>query len=129
MTISDNVRLRQAGPDDYDAVVKMHYPSWRESYRGVLMPHVLDLFDPQTWITADYPVRVNRPGWAMWLAESDGELVGMSIFGPEPDHPDRLEIDSLYVAMGHHRQGVGAVLLNHMVDSHPSGEIVVWCAE
>ncbi len=121
--------MRQAGPEDYADVVEMHYPSWRESYRGILTPELLDLFDRRTWVTQDYPQRLMRPGWQMWLAESDGQLLGMCIFGPEQDSPDLLEIDSLYVALGSHRQGVGRLLLDHAVASHTAGDIITWCAE
>jgi len=123
------ILIRQAEPSDYADVVQMHYPSWRESYRGILAPQVLDLFDRQQWIDEEYPQRLNRAGWAMWLAESDGRLIGMTVFGPELANPGQLEIDSLYIAVDNQRRGVGGLLLDHALAAHPSGDAVVWCAE
>ncbi|WP_211699409.1 GNAT family N-acetyltransferase [Mycobacterium spongiae] len=125
----DGISLRQAGPADYENVAEMHYPSWRSSYRGIMTPQMLDLFDTQKWIDEEYPQRLTRPGWAMWLAEAQGRIIGMSIFGPEIDNPDHLEVDSLYVAAGSERRGIGGLLLDHALSSEPSHDAVVWCAE
>ncbi|CAM4221095.1 putative acetyltransferase [Mycobacterium basiliense] len=125
----DGISIRQAEPADYEDVARMHYPSWRLSYRGIMTPEMLDLFDWQRWIDEEYPRRLSRPGWAMWLAESGDHIVGMSIFGPEDDHPDRLEIDSLYVAAEKPRRGIGSLLLDHALGTEPANDAVLWCAE
>ncbi|BAV41305.1 acetyltransferase [Mycobacterium ulcerans subsp. shinshuense] len=125
----DGISIRQAEPADYLNVAQMHYPSWRLSYRGIMTPETLDLFDWQEWIDEEYPRRLARAGWSMWLAESGGQIVGMSIFGPEPDNPDQLEIDSLYVAAGNDRRGIGGLLLANSLNSAPSHDAVLWCAE
>lgn len=125
----DGIQLRQAQPADYESVVKMHYPSWRESYAGILAPNVLDMFAEQNWSDDEYPHRLNRPGWSMWLAEADGQLIGMSIFGPELENPDHLEIDALYIAVESQRRGVGSVLLDNALGSRPTADVVLWCAE
>ena len=127
--IPAGIQVRQAEPSDYENVAEMHYPSWRQSYAGILTPYVLDLFDWQKWVDEEYPERLSRSGWAMWLAESDGQLMGMSIFGPESGNPDHLEIDSLYVAVENQRRGVGGLLLDKALRSQPSCDVVVWCAE
>lgn len=129
MEMPDRISIRQAGPADYENVAKMHYPSWRLSYRGIMTPELLDMFEWQKWIDEEYPRRLSRAGWAMWLAESGDQILGMSIFGPEPEHPDHLEIDSLYVAAGKDRRGIGGLLLDHVLDSAPAHDVVVWCAE
>jgi GNAT superfamily N-acetyltransferase len=125
----DGISIRQAEPADYENVAEMHYPSWRLSYRGIMTPQMLDLFDLQKWVDEEYPRRLSRAGWAMWLAVSDGQLIGMSIFGPEAENPDHLEIDSLYVAAGCERRGIGGLLLDHALSSQPSHDAVLWCAE
>ena len=127
--IPAGIQVRQAEPSDYENVAEMHYPSWRQSYAGILTPYVLDLFDWQKWVDEGYAERLSRSGWAMWLAESDGQLMGMSIFGPESGNPDHLEIDSLYVAVENQRRGVGGLLLDKALRSQPSCDVVVWCAE
>jgi GNAT superfamily N-acetyltransferase len=127
--IPDRIRIRQAVPADYENVMEMHYPSWRQSYTGILTPYVLDMIDPQNWVDQEYLLRLSRSGWTMWLAESDGQPIGMSIFGPEPGNPDHLEIDALYIAVESQRRGIGGLLLDKALSSQPSDDAVVWCAE
>ncbi|KZS80222.1 GNAT family N-acetyltransferase [Mycobacterium persicum] len=125
----DGISIRRAKPADYANVAPMHYRSWRLSYRGIVIPELLDLFDWRAWIGREYPLALSRAGWGMWLAESSGHIVGVSIFGPEPGNPDHLEIDALYVAAGHERRGIGSLLLDHALSSEPSHDAVLWCAE
>ena len=124
------VEIREARVPEYRHVAQMHYRAWRQSYHGIIAAVLLDLFDdPLHWAYSVYPERLSQPGWAMWLAESRGQLVGMSIYGPEPARPDRLEIDALYVAPEHQGQRVGSLLLTDALTAQPAGDVVLWCAE
>lgn len=125
----DQIRIRQAGPSDFPHVAEVHFPSWRESYRGVVPGEILDLFSIRQWIDNEYPQRLSRDGWSMRVAESGGRIVGMSISGPDQADPDHIEIDSLYVATDSLRHGVGSLLLADMLESQPAGDVVTWCAE
>lgn len=125
----DDIQIRQAEPADYENVKKIHYLSWRQSYAGIMPPFALNLFDQQSWDLDAYTEAVGRAGWTMRLAESDGKLVGMSIFGPQPGDPDHLEIEALYVAVDNQRRGVGGLLLDHALSSQPAQDVVLWCAE
>ena len=123
------VEIREARVPEYRRVAQMHYRAWRQSYRGIIAPVLLDLFDdPLHWAGHVYPEKLSQPGWAMWLAESGGQPVGVSISGPEPKRPDRLEIDALYVEPEHQGQRVGSLLLAHALTSQPLGDVVLWCA-
>lgn len=123
-----SVDYRQALEADYPAVAAMHYPVWRESNSGVMTPYVLDLFDgPETWPDGRYPETLSKRGWAMWIAESDGQVVGMTMFGPVPDDPSLVELDSLYVATKN--EGIGSSLLQKALDLQPAGDVVLWVAE
>jgi GNAT superfamily N-acetyltransferase len=124
------VEIRAARVQEYRQVARMHYRAWRQSYRGILPSVLLDLFDdPLHWADNVYPDKLSQPGWTMWLAAFGGAPVGVSIFGPEPGRPDRLEIDALYVAPEHQGQRVGSLLLADAVSSHSSDDVVLWCAE
>lgn len=91
----------------------------------MVTPYVLDQFDgPETWPDKRYRATLSAPGWTMWIAESDGEVVGMTMFGPTPDDPHLVELDSLYVATKN--QGIGGSLLGKALDSQPSDEVVLW---
>jgi GNAT superfamily N-acetyltransferase len=127
---SKDVKIRRAGPSDFDKVATMHYPVWRKSWAGILENHVLDvLATPKLWATVKYPEALSQSGWGMWVAEVPGKLLGVTIFGPDAANNADLKIDALYTAQEAKGLGVGVRLLNKAVRSNPTGDVVLWCAE
>jgi GNAT superfamily N-acetyltransferase len=127
---SSDIRIREATRDDFADVAEMHYPVWRQSWAGILSPPLLDILGPaKRWVAEVYPQTLDRRGWHMWIAESGGRTLGVAIFGPDPDAPDELQIDALYVAEESQRHGVGARLLDEVLRACPSGDVILWCAE
>jgi GNAT superfamily N-acetyltransferase len=127
---ASDITIREAKPDDFASVAEMHYPVWRQSWSGILAPPLLDILGPpKRWVAEIYPQSLNRRGWSMWIAEADGRTIGVTIFGPDSADPDHLLIDALYIAEESQRHGVGSRLLEKAVGSHPSGDVVLWCAE
>jgi GNAT superfamily N-acetyltransferase len=127
---SSDIRIREAKPDDYAGVAEMHYAVWRRSWTGILSPPVLDILGPaKRWVAEIYPQSLSRRGWGMWIVESGGQAIGVTIFGPDSADPDHLLIDALYVDEESQRHGIGGRLLDEVVTSHPAGDIVLWCAE
>ncbi|WP_082977106.1 GNAT family N-acetyltransferase [Mycobacterium sp. 852002-50816_SCH5313054-b] len=107
----------------------MHYPVWRRSWAGILLPQVLDLLGPpKRWVAEIYPQSLKRVGWRMWVAEAGGRTLGVAIFGPDSDRPDDLLVDALYVAEECQRHGLGGRMLDEVLGSHPSGDVILWCA-
>ena len=127
---ASDITIREATPEDFSDVAAMHYPVWRRSWNGILAAPVLDLLGPaERWVADVYPQSLNRRGWRIWIAESGGRTLGVAIFGPDSDDPDALQIDALYVAEESQRHGIGGRLLDEVLSSHPSGDVVLWCAE
>jgi GNAT superfamily N-acetyltransferase len=125
-----DVTVREATSVDFADVAAMHYPVWRKSWSGVLADQVLDgLTSPRTWAVLLYPRDLSRPGWRMWIAEAAGQLLGMTIFGPDPDDPERIELDALYISQASQRHGVGSQLLAKVLDADPRSDVVLWCAQ
>lgn len=125
-----NIRIRAAKPIDFPKVAAMHYPVWRQSWTGILDPYLLDMIgSPKLWVEESYPQSLKRGGWSMWIAESGGQPIGMTMFGPDIAHPDRIQIDALYVAENSQRHGIGGRLLNRALHSHPSADMILWCVE
>jgi GNAT superfamily N-acetyltransferase len=125
-----DIRIREAKPTDFAKVAEMHYPVWRQSWTGMLADYMLDMLaTPTRWATETYPENLRPPGWAMWIAESGGQILGMSIFGPDSASPEHLQIDALYTVEDSQRRGIGSRLLNRAVRSNPSGDVILWCAE
>lgn len=127
---ASDIAIRVATRDDFAEVAAMHYPVWRRSWAGILTPPVLDILGPPSrWVTEIYPKTLGRRGWSMWIAESGGRPLGVAIFGPDPDVPDALQIDALYVADDSQRHGIGGRLLDEVMRSRPAGDVILWCAE
>lgn len=82
-----NIRIRAAKPIDFPKVAAMHYPVWRQSWTGILDPYLLDMIgSPKLWVEESYPQSLKRGGWSMWIAESGGQPIGMTMFGPDIAH-------------------------------------------
>jgi GNAT superfamily N-acetyltransferase len=127
---SKDVKLRRAGPSDFEKVAEMHFPVWRKSWAGIVEDYLLDLIaTPKWWATVSYPEAVNRTGWGLWVAEVRNNILGMTIFGPDTTNADLLRIEALYTAVEAHKLGIGVRLLNKAVRSNPSGDVILWCAE
>jgi GNAT superfamily N-acetyltransferase len=127
---ASDIRIREAKPSDFAKVAEMHYPVWRQSWAGILADYMLDILGtPKHWATQTYPENLSRGGWTMWIAESGGKILGMTMFGPDRASPDQLQIDALYTAQEGQRLGIGGRLLNKAVRSNPSGDVILWCAD
>ncbi|MEQ7848415.1 GNAT family N-acetyltransferase [Nocardioides kribbensis] len=114
------VRLREATPDDAEALTHLHLDVWDDAYTGLVEQRVLDER------RADVPARVER--WRgilagpreepLWLAVEAGpgggeELVGFASAGParDGDVDTATELWSLYVRARLWGTGVGYALL------------------
>lgn len=125
-----DITVREATPIDFADVAAMHYSVWRQSWCGIVPDSVIDgLTSPKTWAVLLYPRDLSRPGWRMWVAEAGGQLLGMTVFGPDPDDPERVELDALYISQASQRHGVGDLLLAKVLNSGPRGDVVLWCAK
>jgi GNAT superfamily N-acetyltransferase len=127
---SSDIRIREAEPADFAGVAEMHFPVWRQSWTGMVAAHLLDMLGPpKRWAAVVYPQTLSRRGWSMWIAESGGRILGMTIFGPDDANPDQVQIDSLYTVEESQRHGIGGRLLNKALRANPSGDVILWCAE
>ncbi len=127
---STDITIRAVQPDDLPRAAEMHYASWRRSWAGIVIEPLLDILGPpQRWVAEVYPQNLGRPDWAMWIAESGGRTVGVTIFGPDEEEPGAIQIDALYVADDRQRHGIGRLLVQTVLEAHPSGDVMLWCAE
>lgn len=111
-------RIRQATPEDAEALVLMHTLVHEECYGDMLSA---EFFRGRR---ASIPERVERrrPSLAgsdprMIAVDADGELVGFADAGPgrDEDGPEALELYSLYTLRRTHGSGLGAALLGAAV--------------
>ena len=127
---SGGITIRAATKDDFPRVARMHYAVWRRSWAGILIKPLLGILGPaRRWATEVYPQNLSRPGWAMWIAESGGQPVGVVIFGPDEAEPESTQVDALYIQDDRQRGGIGGLLLEAVLSERPSGDVILWCAE
>ena len=119
-------RIRPAALADAEAMALAHVRSWRETYRGLLPPDVLDAPDAvarrvEFWAGL---LAAGRPAAA---AERGGEIVGVALAAPCVDGPWQVQLHILYVVAAAHGSGAGVGLLQAVVD--PGASAVLWVAD
>lgn len=131
-TAGHSLTVRQAAVEDVTQMARVNVRSWQETYRGLMSDEVLD--DPgfltsreRFWTAAltDERYRENRVA----VAERDGELVGIAMSGPPLDAGVAWsrQLYVLYVYAADHGTGVGAALLEAVVD--PDESVALWVAD
>ena len=106
--------VRAAEPADAAAIARVHQESWRTTYSGILPAAVIAAEagrkSEEIWRRRlQSPV----PGYATWIAESAGHVVGFASCGAARHRLESLEAEvyALYVLQEHQRRGIGAALL------------------
>ena len=99
---------------DLDAVVAFHVRLWRDTYRAMAPEEALAALD-ETRRRPTWQAVLSQPkqGQQTWVAEQQGEIVGLLAFGP-PSHEafnGAGEIKHLYVAPEAKRDGLGRKML------------------
>ncbi|MFH8253265.1 GNAT family N-acetyltransferase [Microbacterium sp. B2969] len=123
--------VRRAEPADARAMAKVVVECWRETYRGLMSDATLD--DPgllprreQFWTAVltdpQYSQNVAR------VASHESALVGVAMSGPPLEAADEhRQLYLLYVYAAFHGSGVGAQLLDAVID--PEASALLWVAD
>ncbi|MDQ3987182.1 MAG: GNAT family N-acetyltransferase [Actinomycetota bacterium] len=118
--------MRRAGLEDVGDVARIHVESWRAAYRGLIADEAL----------AERTVEVRVKQWTktlgapptdrhtLYVAERGGSTVGFAWAGPSDDHDVdpavTVNIYALYLDPARRGEGIGAALLEHVVDDFAS---------
>jgi GNAT superfamily N-acetyltransferase len=128
------VRVREATPDDTEAIVAVNAAGWREGYRDIVSPEKLAQLPIERW-RHEVSVGLRRPvGDAFtYVAELEGEFAGYCyVAAParEPDVGSKVaELVAMYVEPAHWREGVGRALMDvalERLSGLPYEEAVLW---
>jgi GNAT superfamily N-acetyltransferase len=106
-----NVLVRRATEADVDAVMSVGHRTWPPTY-GPIAGDDYVAMGLAKWWSADATRTAIRAG-RMTVAEVDDDVVGVASAGP---HEGRLVLWKLYVLPEHQGQGVGARLLEAVVE-------------
>lgn len=106
--------MRAARPGDAAAIAFVHQESWRTTYGGILPAAVIaEQAGGKTEAIWRHRILSPAPGYATWIAESAGNVVGFASCGAARHRLEGLEAEvyALYVLQEHQRRGAGAALL------------------
>lgn len=104
-----DVLLRQAGPDDADAIADLY-----GAVRAAAVPFMPPALHSNAEDRAFFAARLADGVHEAWLAEADGEVVGFALL-------TATWLDALYVSPAHQRGGVGTALLDLAKALRPAG--------
>ncbi len=90
--------IRREGPDDAEAVARVHVHGWQAGYAGIMPDEVLRRLNPAAWAQRRRDLGTADPAhpFATLLAEVDGVLAGFATFGPYRNNQDRGDLDHRY---------------------------------
>jgi L-amino acid N-acyltransferase YncA len=112
--------IREARPEDADAIATIHVRSWQAAYAGLLPREAL--------AAMSIPDRADRwrswleplaPGVRVWVADEDGRIIGFSSTGPSRDSDaaeHRAEVYTIYLAPDVVGTGRGRALFAHAME-------------
>lgn len=106
--------MRAATAADAPAIARVHQESWRTTYGGILPAAVIaEMAGRKSEEIWQRRLESPAPGYATWVAESGGSIVGFASCGPARHRLQGLEAEvyALYVLQEHQRRGIGAALL------------------
>jgi GNAT superfamily N-acetyltransferase len=110
------VEVRPATPQDAEAIERIRVRGWQVGYRHVFPPAELDRMtaDASRWAES---LAHPEPGFACFVAEEEGRVVGWAATGPSGDADDEVgELHGLYVDPDCWGRGAGRALLDRAED-------------
>ncbi len=113
--------VRGATADDAEAFSACHLACWREAYEELWGSERFAEFDPVK-LAVRRRKEIESGVAAHYLAEVDGEVVGIAIAGPsrDDDAPTELELYAIYVRKGFQGTGVADELLTATIGDSPA---------
>jgi len=112
--------VRPALPDDAEAFAACHYACLQEAYSELWDADRFAEIEPAEF-AASRRRQIEEGRYQHWLAELDGQIVGIAMSGPpvDDDAPTALELFAIYVREVYYGTGVATNLLNAATDGQP----------
>ena len=125
------MHVRPATADDAVGIARVQERGWQRAYRHVFPVEELDrggFIQPGRWRE-----RLERPpaGWATFVAEHDGSVVGFASVGPSRDERGIGELYAIYVDPDDWSTGTGRALIERAEAQLCSeyAEVTLWVLE
>jgi GNAT superfamily N-acetyltransferase len=130
--------VRDATPEDADAIALVHTNSWRVGYAGIVPDGFLDAMDVEAWANRHRNTLRSPPRRTQtFVAQSSGVVIGFARTGAyrNPDGSadrDAGEVNAIYVDPAHWSTGAGAALMSASINGLTGEgflEIRLWTLE
>ncbi|HEV2565298.1 MAG TPA: GNAT family N-acetyltransferase [Microvirga sp.] len=111
------VSIRSARAADALPIARLHYHTWRETYRGLAPQAAFNTVTEEVRHGRWQSMLAGQGGErTILVAEVDGQLAGFGMAGPASHEifQSRAEIKFLYVGAAFKRRGIGRELLLHL---------------
>jgi GNAT superfamily N-acetyltransferase len=114
------VTIRDAGPEDSDALARVRSLSWRSAYDGLLSPELIVAATGPDAAGRQRAFLIEDPARRALLAEDGGLAVGMAVYGPDRQ-AGGAELYAIYVLPGHWSTNVGRPLMDQVIEDVRAG--------
>ncbi len=133
------MRIRPAGPDDAEAIARVHIDTWRTTYTGIVPDDYLERlsYERSARMWQEILSDPGREGFVFVADDEEAGVVGFVSGGPlreeVPGRPGyQGEVYAIYVLKEHQRQRVGSRLMHRAfrwLAERGMGSVVVWVLE
>jgi GNAT superfamily N-acetyltransferase len=115
------VSLRVALPEDAAHIAPIHRACWHQAYTGLVPQRCLDELDLMD-LVAVWRSRLEQPEPCTTVALIDGQVIGMATVAPleEAASLPPEELRAMYVLGTMWGQGIGRLLLKHVLAERPA---------
>lgn len=110
------VKIRDAGPEDAEALAHVRTLSWRSAYAGLLSPEAIAVATGPDWADRQREFLAEDPKRHALLAEDGAGAVGMAVYGPDREATGDAELYVIYVLPGYWSRGVGRPLMDRVIE-------------
>lgn len=110
------VTIRDAGPEDAEALARVRSLSWRSAYDGLLSPALIEVATGLDGAERQRTFLTEEPARRALLAEDDGAAVGMAVYGPDRHPGGDAELYVIYVLPEYWSKKVGAPLMDRVIE-------------
>jgi GNAT superfamily N-acetyltransferase len=127
--------IRRATPEDAVQIARIHWASWKSTYRNIIPEAYLARITLQSRLTHwERQIASGELDIQVWTDDA-GDVLGWIATGPDredPSNPNVAEIQAFYIAPQHTGKGIGRQLLGHtMAQQQIAGRsrVVLWVLE
>jgi ribosomal protein S18 acetylase RimI-like enzyme len=119
--------VRQAAPEDAEALARLHLECWRETYAHLLSPGFMARQGVEGRLAMWRQLLAGPHAGRHYVAVDGGTLVGFAgSFPPEDGVREQTELWGIYLLASHHGRGLGQELLDAAMGKETAA---LWVAE